>query len=79
MRISRKVCPKIGTTASYQFSRKTCYSAKLGFEITFMQFQPFRNIFKIGLPPWFYKNNFQFKNHISNFYSFFFPVKSNNL
>ena len=34
------------------------------------------NILKTGLPPWFYKNHFQFKNYISNFSCF--SIKSYN-
>ena len=48
--ISRKTCPKISITTSYQFFffffHKTCHSTKPNFEIIFIKFHLFRKYFK---------------------------------
>ena len=68
--IYRKVCLKIGRLASQQSSHRMCQSMKLSFKIIFINFNHLENILESGLPLWFYKNHFPFKNYFFNFHIF---------
>ena len=53
-----------------QLSRKMCQLEKWGSIIIFIKFQLFKNILKTGLPPWFYRKHFYYKNYLFQFHVF---------